>query len=402
MLFNEKELKSLVTGKSREEILGEGGLLKGLIKGLIEAAMNAELEHHLGYEKHDKRLPHTTNARNGSSTKKLKGEFGEAEILVPRDRDSSFEPKIVAKGQRRWDGFDDKIIAMYSRGMSTRDMQSAIKEMYGVDISPTLISDVTDAVMDEVVAWQSRTLEPVYPIVYFDAIVVKVSDSKRIVNKAVCLALGVNSQGHKELLGMWVVENEGSKFWLSVLTELKNRGVNDVFIACVDGLTGFPEAISAVFPKTKVQLCIVHMVRNSLKYVVWKDKKELAADLAMIYRSATVAEAELRLAEFSEKWDAKYSSISASWRRHWHNLITFFEYPPEIRKVIYTTNAIESLNMTIRKVIKNKRSFPSESSMLKLMYLALKNIEKKWTMPIRDWGLAANRFSIEFGDRFNQ
>ena len=402
MLFNEKDLKSLVAGKSREEILGEGGILKGLIKSLIEAAMNAELDHHLGYEKHEKRPLGADNSRNGRTSKKLKGDFGEAEILVPRDRNASFEPKIVAKGQRRWDGFDDKIIAMYSRGMSTRDMQSALKEMYGVDVSPTLISDVTEAVMDEVRIWQSRTLDAVYPIVYFDAIVVKVHDNKRIVNKAVCLALGVNTQGHKELLGMWVVENEGAKFWLSVLTELKNRGVKDIFIACVDGLSGFPDAITGVFAQTKVQLCIVHLVRNSLKYVVWKDKKELAADLAKIYRSATVAEAELNLAEFGEKWDNKYSSISASWQRHWLNIITFFDYPPEIRRVIYTTNAIESLNMTVRKVIKNKRAFPSDDSMLKLMYLALKNIEKKWTMPIRDWGLAANRFSIEFGDRFTQ
>jgi putative transposase len=402
MLFNEKELKTLVAGKSREEILGEGGILKVLVKSLIEAAMNAELDHHLGYEKHQKRPERSDNARNGHSAKKLKGDFGEAEILVPRDRNASFEPKIVAKGQRRWDGFDDKIIAMYSRGMSTRDMQSALKEMYGVDVSPTLISDVTDAVMDEVRVWQSRTLDAVYPIVYFDALVVKVHDNKRIVNKAVCLALGVNTEGHKELLGMWVVENEGAKFWLSVLTELKNRGVKDIFIACVDGLTGFPEAITGVFAQTKVQLCIVHLVRNSLKYVSWKDKKELAADLAKIYRSATVDEAELNLAEFGEKWDAKYPTISAMWQRHWLNIITFFDYPPEIRKVIYTTNAIESLNMTVRKVIKNKRAFPSDDSMLKLVYLALKNIEKKWTMPIRDWGLAANRFSIEFGDRFTQ
>jgi putative transposase len=400
MLFNEKELKTLVAGKSREEILGEGGILKGLVKSLIEAAMNAELDHHLDYEKHEKRPDGVVNVRNGHGTKKLKGDFGEAEILVPRDRNASFEPKIVAKGQRRWDGFDDKIIAMYSRGMSTRDMQSALKEMYGVDVSPTLVSDVADAVMDEVRSWQSRTLDAVYPIVYFDAIVVKVHDNKRIVNKAVCLALGVNSQGHKELLGMWVVENEGAKFWLSVLTELKNRGVKDIFIACVDGLIGFPDAITGVFAQTKVQLCIVHLVRNSLKYVVWKDKKELAADLAKIYRSATVAEAELNLADFGEKWDGKYPSISAMWERHWLNIITFFDYPPEIRKVIYTTNAIESLNMTVRKVIKNKRAFPSDDSMLKLVYLALKNIEKKWTMPIRDWGLAANRFSIEFGDRF--
>jgi putative transposase len=400
MLFNEKELKTLVAGKSREEILGDGGILKGLVKSLIEAAMNAELDHHLDYEKHEKRPDGVVNVRNGHGTKKLKGDFGEAEILVPRDRNASFEPKIVAKGQRRWDGFDDKIIAMYSRGMSTRDMQSALKEMYGVDVSPTLVSDVTDAVMDGVRSWQSRTLDAVYPIVYFDAIVVKVHDNKRIVNKAVCLALGVNSQGHKELLGMWVVENEGAKFWLSVLTELKNRGVKDIFIACVDGLIGFPDAITGVFAQTKVQLCIVHLVRNSLKYVVWKDKKELAADLAKIYRSATVAEAELNLADFGEKWDGKYPSISAMWERHWLNIITFFDYPPEIRKVIYTTNAIESLNMTVRKVIKNKRAFPSDDSMLKLVYLALKNIEKKWTMPIRDWGLAANRFSIEFGDRF--
>jgi putative transposase len=402
MLFNEQELKSLVAGKSREEILGEGGILKGLVKSLIEAAMNAELDHHLGYDKHEKRPSGVNNARNGRMAKTLKGDFGETEILVPRDRNASFEPKIVSKGQRRWDGFDDKIIAMYSRGMSTRDMQSALKEMYGVDISPTLISDVTDAVMDEVHAWQARTLDSVYPIVYFDGIVVKVHENKRIINKAVCLALGVNIQGHKELLGMWIVENEGAKFWLSVLTELKNRGVRDIFIACVDGLTGFPDAITGVFAQTKVQLCIVHLVRNSLKYVVWKDKKELAGDLGKVYRSATVAEAELNLASFGEKWDSKYSSISAMWHRHWLNIITFFDYPPEIRKVIYTTNAIESLNMTMRKVIKNKRAFPSDNSVLKLVYLALKNIEKKWTMPIRDWGLAANRFSIEFGDRFTQ
>ncbi len=402
MLFNQEELKALVAGKSKEEIIGEGGILKGLIKSLVEAAMNAELDHHLGYSKHEKKPLNTNNSRNGHGTKKLKGEFGEAEIFVPRDRDSSFEPKIVAKGQRRWDGFDDKIIAMYSRGMSTRDMQSALKDMYGVDVSPTLISEVTDSVIGEVHAWQSRALDAVYPIIYFDAIVVKVHEDKRIVNKAICLALGVNAHGHKELLGMWVVANEGAKFWLSVLTELKNRGINDIFIACVDGLTGFPEAITGVFPKTKVQLCVVHLVRNSLKYVVWKDKKELAADLAKIYRSFTVDEAELNLAGFSDKWDKKYPSISAMWQRHWLNIITFFEYPPEIRKVIYTTNAIESLNMTIRKVIKNKRAFPSDDSMLKLVYLALKNIEKKWTMPIRDWGLAASRFSIEFGDRFTQ
>jgi putative transposase len=322
------------------------------------------------------------------------GDFGETEIKVPRDRKATYQPQIVPKGQRRWDGFDDKIIAMYSRGMSTRDMQSALKDMYGVDVSPTLISDVTDAVMDEVHAWQARPLDAVYPIVYFDALVVKVHDNKRIVNKAICLALGVNSQGHKELLGMWIAPNEGAKFWLSVLTELKNRGVNDIFIACVDGLTGFPDAIAGVFPHSKVQLCVVHLVRNSLKYVSWKDKKELASDLREVYRATTTAEAERNLNLFS--------SISAMWRRHWLNIITFFDYPPEIRKVIYTTNAIESLNMTVRKVIKNKRAFPSDDSMLKLVYLALRNIEKKWTMPIRDWGLAANRFNIEFGDRFPQ
>jgi putative transposase len=402
VLFNENELKSLVAGKSREEILGEGGILKGLVKSLIEAAMNAELDHHLGYEKNQKRREPSDNARNGHSDKTLVGDFGETEIKVPRDRKATYQPQIVPKGQRRWDGFDDKIIAMYSRGMSTRDMQSALKDMYGVDVSPTLISDVTDAVMDEVHAWQARPLDAVYPIVYFDALVVKVHDNKRIVNKAICLALGVNSQGHKELLGMWIAPNEGAKFWLSVLTELKNRGVNDIFIACVDGLTGFPDAIAGVFPHSKVQLCVVHLVRNSLKYVSWKDKKELASDLREVYRATTTAEAERNLNLFSEKWDGKYPSISAMWRRHWLNIITFFDYPPEIRKVIYTTNAIESLNMTVRKVIKNKRAFPSDDSMLKLVYLALRNIEKKWTMPIRDWGLAANRFNIEFGDRFPQ
>lgn len=402
MPFDKEELKALVAGKTKEEIIGEGGILKGLIKQIVEAAMEGEMDHHLGYKKHGRRPESSLNARNGHGTKTLKGDFGETDIAVPRDRESSFSPQIVGKGQRRWDGFDDKVIAMYSRGMSTRDMQDTLKDMYGVDVSHTLISEVTDSVMDEVRAWQTRPLDSIYPIVFFDAIVVKVHENKRIVNKAVCLALGVNSEGHKELLGMWIVANEGAKFWLNVLTELKNRGLKDIFIACVDGLTGFPDAITAVYPETKVQLCIVHMVRNSLRYVSWKDKKFLAADLRKIYKAATVDEASVCLEEFAANWDEKYPFVSAQWRRHWDNLITYFDYPKEIRKVIYTTNAIESLNMTIRKVIKNKRAFPNDDSMLKLIYLALKNIEKKWTMPIRDWALAAQRFAIEFGERWTQ
>jgi len=382
-----------------EDLIGETGLLKQLTKGLLERVLQAELTDHLGHEKHAPVTTKCGNARNGTSKKTIKGEFGKMPIEIPRDRDSSFEPLIVAKGQTRFSGFDDKIISLYARGMTTREIQGHLEEIYGIDVSPSLISSVTDAVADEVKIWQNRPLDAVYPIVYMDAVRIKVRDNGHVSNKAVYLALGVTMDGVKEVLGMWVAENEGAKFWLQVVTELQNRGVQDIFIACVDGLKGFPEAIETVFPRTQVQLCIVHMVRNSLKYVSWKQRKEVAADLKTIYQAATADQAEIQLAQFEEKWDKTHLAISQSWRRNWEQIIPFFAYPPEIRKVIYTTNAIESLNMSLRKVTKNRGSFPNDAAMFKLLYLALNNIAKKWTMPIRDWKAALNRFTILFEGR---
>lgn len=385
--------------KTQEDLFGDKGIVKQFVKAISERALKGELTTHLGYDKHSIEGNHSGNSRNGYSSKMIKGEFGETEIEVPRDRNGSYEPRFIGKGQTRFTGFDDKIVAMYARGMSTRDMQAQLKEIYGVEVSPTLISNVTDEVLDEVRTWQSRALDPVYPIVYLDCIVIKIKENKQVINKAVYLALGVDLEGKKELLGMWVSQNEGAKFWLSVLTELKNRGLKDILIACVDGLTGFPEAIETVYPRTKVQLCILHMLRNSFKYVSWKDRKELAQDLNPVYTAATAEEAENNLQSFADKWDTKYPTISKSWYEHWANITPFFDYPDDIRKVIYTTNSIESLNMTLRKVIKNKRIFPDNESALKLLYLAINNISKKWTMPIRDWKSAMGRFAIEFGDR---
>lgn len=382
-----------------EDLIGENGLLKQLTKGLLERALQAELTDHLGHEKHAPVAPKGGNARNGKSSKTIKGEFGQMPIEVPRDRDATFEPVILPKGQTRFTGFDDKIISLYSRGMTTREIQGHLEDIYGVDVSPTLISSVTDAVAEEVKIWQNRPLDALYPIVYMDAVRVKVRDNGHVSNKAVYLALGVTTDGIKEVLGMWVAENEGAKFWLQVVTELKNRGVEDIFIACVDGLKGFPEAIETVFPRTQVQLCIVHMVRHSLQYVSWKQRKEVAADLKTIYQAPTAEQAEMNLAEFEAKWDKTHPSIGQSWRRNWERITPFFAYPAEIRKVIYTTNAIESLNMSLRKVTKNRGSFPNDAAMFKLLYLALNNIAKKWTLPIRDWKAALNRFSILFDGR---
>ncbi len=336
----------------------------------------------------------------GIARKQLRVRQGEAEIGVPRDRESEFEPIIVKKGQTRFDGFDDKILSLYARGMSVRDIQAQLQDLYGVDVSAGLISNITDAVEEERKIWQNRGLDRVYPIVYFDAIVVKVRQDGRVINKAIHLALGVNLSGTKELLGMWMTQNESAKFWLSILTELHNRGLKDIFIACVDGLTGFADAVEAIFPKTQVQLCIVHMVRNSLSYVSYKDRKAVAADLRLIYTASTEAEAEQHLVSFAEKWDKQYPTISKSWLNHWSHIIPFFAFPPEIRKAIYTTNAIESVNMTLRKVLKNHRAFPTDESALKVIYLAIQNISKKWTMPIKDWKPALNRFAIIYDDRF--
>ena len=372
--------------KKPEDLIGENGLLKQLTKLLVEKALDAELTEHLGHERHETVANPGGNTRNGKSKKTLKGDFGELPIEVPRDRNGTFEPQLIPKHQTRWAGFDDKIISLYARGMTVREIQSHLQEMYGTEVSPSLISSVTDAVSDEVKAWQARPLDPIYPIVYLDCIHVKVREGAVRV-KAVYLAIGITMNGEKEVLGLWLAQTEGAKFWLQVVTELRNRGVQDIFIACVDGLKGFPDAIEAVFPKAVVQLCIVHMVRHSLNYVSWKRRPEVAADLRHIYQAATAEEAELRLGEFEAKWDAEYLPIGQSWRRNWSRLTPFFDYPPEIRKVIYTTNAIESVNMSLRKLTKNRGSFPSDEALTKLFYLALRNISQKWTMPIRDWGL---------------
>jgi transposase-like protein len=382
-----------------KDILGKNGLLKQLTKRLVERTLEAELTDHLGYEPHEPKGHGTGNNRNGKGEKTVQSETGALDIKVPRDRNGTFEPKLIKKRQRRLEGFDDKVLALYSRGLSTRDIQGQLEELYGVEVSPTLISNVTNAVMDDVRAWQSRPLSTVYPILYFDALFVKSRQEGPVKSKAVYLALGINLEGEKELLGLWIAETEGSKFWLSVFNELKNRGVQDCFIACVDGLKGLPEAIEAVYPHTQVQLCIVHKLRNSFKYVPWKDRKAVAKDLRAVYAATTLEEAEQALEDFSKLWDAKYPAISPSWRTDWDRLTVFFDYTPEIRKVIYTTNAIESLNYSLRKMLKNRGAFPSDDSIIKILYLAINRVSKKWTMPIRNWKAALNQFVILFGDR---
>jgi putative transposase len=399
----DKELidKLLAEYKSPEEMVGENGLLKQLTKAIVERALQAELTTHLGYEKHSAEGNEQGNTRNGTSSKRLKGEFGTVEIEVPRDRQASFAPKLVPKGATRFAGFDDKILSLYARGMTTREIQGHLEEMYQVEVSPALISNVTDAVIEEVKAWQTRPLDTIYPIVYLDALVVKMRSEGRVENRAVYVAIGITLAGQKEVLGLWTSANEGAKFWLQVLTELQNRGLRDIFIACVDGLKGFPQAIETVYPKTTVQLCIVHMVRASLNYVTWKERKLVARDLKSIYRAASLEEAELQLASFAQKWDQRYPSISALWRRNWLGIIPFFQFPPEIRKIVYTTNAIESLNMSLRKAIKTRGAFPSEESALKVMYLALRNLAKKWDI-VQGWKEALNRFGILWEARFPQ
>ncbi len=384
---------------SPDDMFGNDGLLQQLTKAVLERALQGEMTHHLGYEKHDAAGKNTDNSRNGKSSKTIKGKRGQVQIDVPRDRESSFEPQLIKKGQTRFDGFDDKIISMYARGMTCREIKAHLQEIYGVEVSPDMISTVTDAVIDEVRAWQSRPLDPIYPILYLDALQVKVKDQGRVSNKAIYLAIGVNMSGIKEVLGMWASENEGAKFWLSIITELKTRGVKDIFITCVDGLKGFPEAIEAIYPKTQVQLCLVHLMRFSLAYVSYKDRKALAADLKLIYRAATVEEAETKLSEFAQLWDARYPSIAKSWRANWARIVPMFGFPNDIRRAIYTTNAIESLNMSLRKVIKTRASFPNDEAAFKLLYLALRNIAKKWTMPIPHWSQAMQAFAIIFEGR---
>ncbi|MGF1461489.1 MAG: IS256 family transposase [Leptolyngbyaceae cyanobacterium] len=384
--------------QSPEEILGESGLLKQLTKRLVERALAGELNHHLkNTDDSDSR-----NSRNGHSCKTIQSEHGELELAIPRDRQSTFEPVLVPKHQRRLIGLDDKILALYAREMSTRDISLQLEELYGAQVSPAIISEVTDVVSEDVKAWQCRPLEELYPITYLDALYVNIKVAGRVSKRAVYVVLGINREGNKELLGLWIgeAENEGAKFWLKVLTDLKNRGLQDILIACCDGLKGFPQAIEAVYPQSQVQLCIVHLIRNSLRYVPWKDSRAVAADLKPIYRAATLAEAETALADFAAKWDEHYPAISQIWLRHWENIIPIFDYPLAIRRVIYTTNAIESLNRSLRKVIKTKAVFPDEDAVLKLMYLAIANISKRWNRPIQNWKAATSYFAILFPQRF--
>lgn len=384
--------------KKPEDLIGETGLLKQLTKALMERALGAELTDHLGYEKHDPAGYNSGNSRNGTTGKTVKGDFGEIEVETPRDRNGSFEPQILRKHQTRFDGFDDKILSMYSRGMTTREIQGHLQQMYGVEVSPGLISSVTDAVMDEVKAWQSRPLEPIYGLLFLDALYVKMRHEGRVENRAVYVAVGVDLEGRKDVLGLWTSSNEGAKFWLGVLTELRNRGVKDVLIACIDGLKGFPQAVEAVFPEAKVQLCIVHLVRASLNYVSWKERKQAATDLKVVYRAASERQAEEELTEFIAKWGGRYQAIGKLWKDNWERVIPFFAFPEDVRRVMYTTNAVESLHMSLRKIIKTRGSFPSEDAAVKLLYLALRNVIAKWNT-IQHWKQAMNHFQMLWGER---
>ncbi len=392
-------LDQLVKGKTPDELLGRDGLLKELTKRLVERALEGELTSHLGYEKHATEGRNTGNSRNGATPKGVLTGAGELDIEVPRDRNGEFEPQLVKKGQRRLAGFDDKVIALYARGLTTREIQGHLFDLYGTEVSPTLISNVTDAVLEDVRTWQSRPLDAVYPILYLDAIHLKLRSSGAVQNQAVYVALGITLEGQKDLLGLWVGESEGAKFWLGVLTELRNRGVRDILVACVDGLKGFPEAIENLYPQTQVQLCIVHMVRNSLRYVSWKERKIIALDLRKIYAASTAEAAEQALEAFARKWDGRFPSISRSWRDQWQRVIPFFGYPPEIRKVIYTTNAIESINAQLRKVTRKRGAFPNPDSVRKVLYLAISKASERWARPIKDWVAALNHFTMVFEGR---
>ncbi len=383
------------------DLIGENGMLKQLTKAVIEAALKAEMNQHLGHVHYGAVANAGGNVRNGQSAKTITGDFGEIEIAIPRDRDASFTPQLIAKHQRRVPGFDERILSLYARGMSTREIAAHLQEMFGAEVSPALISAITDTVADEVRAWQSRPLDRLYPILYLDCLMVKTREAGTAANRAIYLAIGVNTDGIKEVLGLWTAPTEGAKFWLSVVTELKNRGVNDILIACVDGLKGFPEAIAAVYPQAEVQLCLVHLVRNSLTYVSWKQRKAVAADLRAIYTAATADEAAVALDAFAQKWDSVYPQIAKSWRNHWAHVIPFFAYAPEIRKVIYTTNAIESVNYSLRRLTKTRASLPTDEAAIKLLYLGLRNISQRWTMPIQNWKQAMSQLMIRFEAQFN-
>ena len=382
-----------------EDLVGDDGLFKQLKKALLERALGAELTDHLGYEKGDPAGRGTGNSRNGHSGKTVLTEEGEVDLAVPRDRNGTFEPAIVPKGERRLDGFDDRILSLYARGMTVREIQGHLHELYRVEVSADLISRVTDAVLEEVRDWQNRPLDGVYPVVFFDALRVKIRDEGMVRNKAVYLALAITCQGEKEVLGLWIEQTEGAKFWLKVMNELKTRGVGDILIAVVDGLTGFPDAIAAVFPKAAVQTCIVHLIRNSLAFVSWKDRKKVMPDLRAIYRAETSAAAAARLDEFEATWGSRYPAIVPAWRRAWEHVVPMFAFPPQIRRMIYTTNALESLHRSLRKIIKTRGSFPSDEAATKLLFLAIRNAGMRWKRPVA-WTAAMGQFAILFEDRF--
>jgi putative transposase len=376
-------------------------LLKQFTKRVVERAMQGEMAEQLGYEKHDPEGNNSGNSRNGVTRKTLKGDFGEVEIETPRDRNGEFEPRMVKKNQTRWVGFDDKILSMYSRGMSVRDIQGHLEEMYQVEVSPSLISDVTDGVMEQARAWQSRPLEAFYAIVFLDALYVKMRHEGRVENRAVYVAIGISLEGKKDVLGLWTGASEGAKFWLSVLAELRHRGVKDIYLVCVDGLKGFPQAIESVYPQAQVQLCIVHMIRASLNYVTWKDRKEVVKDLKPIYKATTADEAERQFGEFEEKWKQKYPAVIRLWRENWERVIPFFAFPEEVRKIVYTTNAVESLHMSLRKIIKTRGSFPTEEAAFKLLYLALIRVVAKWET-VQYWKQMLNYLDTMCGDRIKE
>lgn len=387
-------------GMTAEELAGEDGLLKKLTSRFYSRVLDAEMDSHLGYKKNDNAGDNSGNSRNGYTTKTVITDDNDTiEVQVPRDRNSTFEPVIIPKHEKRTPLFNDQIISMYSFGMSTRDIQRHLQQVYGVEVSPETISNITDSVMADVREWQNRPLEKSYPILFLDALRINSRQDGKNINKALYVALAINWEGRKDVLGLWLADTEGAKFWMSVLTDIKNRGVEDILIACMDGLTGFPEAVKAVFPDTHIQHCIVHMIRNSTKFVSYKDLKAVCRDLKEIYSAINAESGHEALEEFGKKWNDKYPMIQASWERNWNDLTEFFNYPKDIRRAIYTTNPIESLNFSLRKVTRNKSSFPDDDSIYKVMYLAIKNASTRWTMSIKDWGLAVNQFAILFDGR---
>lgn len=385
--------------KGPDDLLGENGVLKELTKELVETALGSELTEHLGYQKHEKGTKAGENRRNGSSAKTVRSDQGPVEIEVPRDREGSFEPRLITKHQREIPGFSDKVLSMYARGMTNREIAGHLKEIYGTEVSPQFITSVTDGVLEHLEAWRNRELESVYPVVFFDAIVLKIRENGHVGKRSMHLALAINLEGKKELLGLWIAENEGAKYWLSIITELKNRGVEDILIAAVDGLTGFPEAIRTVYPAADIQLCIVHVVRTSLKFVPYKDRKKVAGGLKAIYTAPTEEAALLALEEFCQSWDQHYPMIGKTWKTRWTEIAPFLEYPPEIRKAIYTTNAIESLNYNLRRLTKNRLSFPTTEAAMKLVFMATQHISQRWRMPIKHWNQALNYLAIKFEGR---